>query len=110
MVMRMRGTSGNPKEVPDPYPVRKVGDRWEVQVWRDCGENEQDALAIAATPVLLHEYHNNLRSDLSFASDLERTGRALARHGVDDLVSRLFLWKAAEIKHRIANPPEVPMS
>jgi hypothetical protein len=64
--------------------------------------------------VLGYEYRNNLRSDSSFADDLERTGRALARHGIDALMSRLFLQKAAEIKgaahFHTVNPPDLFIS
>ena len=57
----------------------------------DCSRNEQNARAIALTPVRYDQYRENLRSSPPFADDLERTGEATARHGVDDLTSRFFL-------------------
>jgi hypothetical protein len=67
----------------------------------DCGEGEGEVRAIAMTPQLMFQYRENLRSDLEFADDLEKSGKALAKHGIDSLTSRLFLKKAAELRNAL---------
>ena len=94
-----------PEGAPAPYAIRRVGDRWEVQVWMDCGEIDQDARAIAMMPLLSYEYRQGLRSDLAFANDLEKTGKALAKHGINALMSRFFIQKAVEIRESARHGP-----
>ena len=74
----------------------------------DCSRNEQNARAIALTSVLYDQYREDLRSSPPFADDLERTGEATARHGIDDLTSRFFLKTAAEIRAALYSGQELP--
>jgi hypothetical protein len=57
------------------------------------------------TPLLSYKYRQGLRSDLAFANDLEKTGKALAKHRIDAVLSRFFIQKAAEIRESAQHGP-----
>jgi len=72
---------------PQPFPVRKVGDRkWEVLIadrdtWLPC-ETEHDARIVARAPVLEYESVERTRTGPVIAAELEQVADALAKHGM----------------------------
>ena len=91
---------------PSKFPVRQVGDQWEVlalpnDVWLRTA-NEADARAIAAAPVLEYEALEATRCGADFAAELDRTSDALARYQMG--YGSRFFARAAE---RMPDPPIV---
>ena len=92
-------------ERPDPFPVRKVGERdWEVLIrdtntWLAC-QSEGDATAIAAAPVLRYESLGRIRSDAKFAGELEASAAALRKHNIGPL-ARFLERRAEETRKRL---------
>ena len=86
---------------PSRFPVRQVGDQWQVlvlpnDVWLDT-DNEADAAAISAAPVLEYEAMEHTRSGPDFAAELKRTSDALARYDMG-FGSRFFARAAANTR------------
>jgi len=74
----------SPRGKPQRFPVRKSSEQWEVLIvpensWLPC-ENEQDARAIAAAPVLEYEALERQRSGPAFANELETTATAFEKY------------------------------
>lgn len=93
------------EQVPDRLPVREYEGRWEVLIvikdmWLAC-ENEADARAIAAAPVLEYESLERIRSGPSFAAELERTATALTKYRMG-FGSRFFERRARETRGEAA--------
>lgn len=93
-----------PTTAPTPFPIREVrGQGWQVLIvpegnWLSC-ENQEDAQAIAAAPVLEYQSLERTRSGPQFAVELERTAAALAKHGIG-FGSRFFRRRAEEARGR----------
>lgn len=71
-------------EKPNRMPVRQREDRWEVLIaekdaWVLC-DSEEDALALALTPVLEYESLERSRTGPGFADELDRTADAMDLH------------------------------
>jgi hypothetical protein len=82
-----------------PWEMREREGHWEVLIseydnWLSC-DSEDDARAIAATPVLKDEALAQERRDPQFVSELERTADALARYrlGFDSRFLRRYAEK-----------------
>lgn len=90
------------KACPQPFPVRKVGERnWEVlladeNTWLAC-ENESDARTIARAGVLEYESLERTRTGPEFAAELDQLADTLARYRIA-FGSRFFRRRVEEAR------------